>query len=201
MSSCGGILALAVLAAGPVPEAAVRAGFDAADWSTMEEGKVATHLVREKIEGRSVAHGHTGVIVKAPAEACWKALLAYEKLPQFIPSLPKAVVLERKPGFMRVRAATAALFLTFEYGLLFQLDDATKLAVYTLDRGQKNDVREAKGAWRFVPLPDGRTLFRYELSVETGAPVPDAVEDYFSRRSFPAFAAAFRDGVEKRATQ
>jgi hypothetical protein len=73
------------------------------------------------------------------------------------------------------------LFLTFQYGVLFEFQPEKFYFHWSLDTDDKNDLNGLEGFWKLYPYSEGKTLARYGsyLSVKH---VPGWIESIFKKR-------------------
>jgi ribosome-associated toxin RatA of RatAB toxin-antitoxin module len=123
--------------------------------------------------------------IDAPPEACFAALIDYERLPRWQGAVKAARVLERDEqgrGSV-VEYEVDAKFKTVRYRLRQLYDEPHRVASEYLG----GDFRDFGGEWRFEPLSSGRTRAELDLRIDPGRFVPGplraAIADAVMRRA------------------
>jgi ribosome-associated toxin RatA of RatAB toxin-antitoxin module len=123
--------------------------------------------------------------IDATPQACFDALTAYERLPEWQGAVREARVLERDDqgrGTV-VEYEVDALVKTVRYRLRQIYDEPGRLGSEYLG----GDFRDFAGEWRFEPLPGGRTRAELDLRIDPGRlvlkPLRAAIGDAVLRRA------------------
>jgi ribosome-associated toxin RatA of RatAB toxin-antitoxin module len=123
--------------------------------------------------------------IDATPQACFDALTAYERLPEWQGAVREARVLERDDqgrGTV-VEYEVDALVKTVRYRLRQIYDEPGRLGSEYLG----GDFRDFAGEWRFEPLPGGRTRAELDLRIDPGRlvlkPLRAAIGDAVIRRA------------------
>ncbi len=127
---------------------------------------------------------HTAEI-DAPPEACFEALIDYERLPEWQGAVRSASVLERDEqgrGAV-VEYEIDARVRTVRYRLRQIYDEPLRVGSEYLG----GDFRDFSGEWRFKPRSDGGTHAELDLRIDPGRFVPGvvrrAISDAVMRRA------------------
>ena len=67
---------------------------------------------------------------------------------------------------------------------------------WDLDPSYKNDVKVANGFWQIFALDETTSVGEYGTQVDTGLPVPDALQSYFARKDIPDALEAFQKYID-----
>jgi ribosome-associated toxin RatA of RatAB toxin-antitoxin module len=123
--------------------------------------------------------------IDASPQACFDALIDYERLPEWQGAVKCARILERDEqgrGSV-VEYEVDARFKTVRYRLRQVYDEPRRLASEYLG----GDFRDFAGEWRFEPRADGGTHAELDLRVDPGRFVPgplrSAIADAVMRRA------------------
>jgi len=111
-----------------------------------------------------------GLEIGATPQACFDALTAFERLPEWQGAIREARVLERDSegrGAV-VEYVVDARLKTVRYRLRQIYDEPRCLASEYLS----GDFRDFHGEWRFEPLADGGTRVELDLRIDPGRMVP-----------------------------
>jgi uncharacterized membrane protein len=122
------------------------------------------------------AREHT--IIDAPIEACFDALIDFERYPEWAGDLKSATVVERDPDGrgLVVEFRAAAMGRSTTYRLRYDYGSAPHRLGWILESGDLQ--RELDGAYelREAPGEPGATEVSYELSVDLVLPIPGFVK-------------------------
>jgi uncharacterized membrane protein len=110
------------------------------------------------------------IVIEAPPQACFEALVEYESFPQWQRSVKSSEVLSRDKAGRGKEVA-------------FEVDAKVRSVGYTLDyryeephliawRYVRGDVKDVDGEFVFEDLGDGRTLATYALRIDPGVWMP-----------------------------
>lgn len=117
-------------------------------------------------------------VINAPIEACFDALIDFERYPEWAGDLKSATVLERdaQGRGLVVEFRAAAMGRSTTYRLRYDYTDAPRRLGWVLESGDLQ--RELDGAYDLEPA-DGdpeHTEVSYELSVDLVLPIPGFVK-------------------------
>ena len=192
-----GILLPALASAQAMPEAVKREGLAQADWKKVSSGEVVSHVVRSS-DRESFAAG--AVIMAVPWKHAFDQIGRVEEQGEYSSCLKALQVLMKttRDGrtYVKTREAHKSLWLTARFTLDYQEDPERREIRWQLDPGAANDVTRMTGAWRFIPLDEGRTLVTYRTVGSSGAAIPQEIQDYFASMMLPGFLKAVRKHVE-----
>jgi ribosome-associated toxin RatA of RatAB toxin-antitoxin module len=140
----------------------------------------------------------SGLIEASPAQT-WSVITDHSAYPSFMPSVEATRVVQRADGRLSVLQHLRILFVDVRFSTLWTLDPARGLATWQLDESAPHDIAETSGSWQLAPLPerDG-TLVRYRARVDTGRPLPGAIERLLTRSSLPRVVRSVREEVQRR---
>lgn len=190
-------LAAALAFTADPPAQAKAAGLTPAEWAKASNGEVVVKGETFKnAEGKDSGRGRAWVVINATADACYATIHKYEDVPQYLPRVKKVSFLDKGETQMRITQEIGVVFSTYRYTMDFTFDPAAKVASWVLDPKVRNDIKDTSGAWKFVPLDDGKTLLDYTVSVDTGMSVPRAISDYMTRKDLPDVLLNFKKRVE-----
>jgi ribosome-associated toxin RatA of RatAB toxin-antitoxin module len=189
------VLALALAA--DLPPSAVQSGLTADEYAQASSGEVVVKgEIYKTADGKDAARGKAWLVIGASQDACWDTLYRYEEGPQFLPRLKKVTIKTKTPQKMDMEQDIKIVLSTYHYGLNFVLDKPKYTATWALDPTVKNDIKDTTGAWIFKPLPDGKTLLEYAVTVDSGLAVPSFMTDYLTKRDLPEILLSFKRRVE-----
>ncbi len=123
--------------------------------------------------------------IDATPQACFDALTAYERLPEWQGAVREARVLERDDQGRGevVEYEVDALVKTVRYRLRQLYDEPRRVGSEYLG----GDFRDFAGEWRFEPLPGGGTRAELDLRIDPGRlvlkPLRAAIGDAVIRRA------------------
>jgi ribosome-associated toxin RatA of RatAB toxin-antitoxin module len=111
--------------------------------------------------------------IAAPPQACFDALIDYERLPEWQGAVREARVLERDAAGRGsvVEYEVDARVKTVRYRLRQIYEEPHRLASEYLG----GDFRDFAGEWRFEALGDDRTRAELDLRIDPGRFVPGVV--------------------------
>jgi ribosome-associated toxin RatA of RatAB toxin-antitoxin module len=133
--------------------------------------------------------------VDAPPQACFDALIDYERLPEWQGAVKAVDVLERDEAGrgLVVEYAVDAKVKTVRYRLRQVYDEPHRLASEYLG----GDFRDFCGEWRFDERDDGSTDVELELTIDPGrfvpGPVRNAIREFVMTRAMRDLKAYLED--------
>lgn len=183
-----------------VPAAASALGISAAEWTSLDHGKV---VVKGGSRGqgdeelRTQAAGF--VVVRAPWRTAFAVVADHARAREYSSCTKKVEILSRESGdgreSVKTREEHKALWMTLRYTLDFVHDPEARQIRWALDPLAHNDVQENSGSWRFVPVSGGRVLVAYHIAGIPGR-FPHFLLEFFVRRDLPRYLATLRRLVE-----
>jgi coenzyme Q-binding protein COQ10 len=154
---------------------------------------VRTALGATESKGRVYA----AVRIRARADAIWNVMTDCPQAPSFVPGLRRCRRLEGAPDgsweIIEHEVKYSWLLPTVHYA--FRADYQRP---YRIDfRRVSGDLKDQEGTWRLQETPDmSATIVEYEVYLDPGFWVPDALVRHSLRRDLPAVLAALRTRVE-----
>lgn len=132
--------------------------------------------------------------IDATPEACYAALVDFERVPEWQGSVRSARVLERdeRGRGSVVEFEVDAKVRTVRYRLRQIHEPPHRLASEYLG----GDFRAFAGEWRFERLPDGRTRAHLELAIDPGRFVPRPIRALISEAVMARAVADLKVHVE-----
>ncbi len=122
--------------------------------------------------GNREYHLQARLTVDAPVETVWAVLTDYDHLDNFIASLKRSSLLEKKGKERLVEQESVGRFFIFQktFHLLLRVreEPRTKIEFYDIS---KRDFDSYQGSWRLEPLP-GKTVIIYDLQAAIGRRTP-----------------------------
>jgi len=152
-------------------------GLTAEQLEDLEKGKVVFYATGYQIEKASLIKAAI-VFNKTPQES-WDLLSKTEDQVKY---LDECVDVRKSPGRDGKEVHTIkALFLTFQYGVLFEFQPEDLYFHWRLDPDYNNDLNGLEGFWRLYPYGEGKTLARYGSNISVKY-VPGWIESVFKKR-------------------
>jgi hypothetical protein len=175
----------------------VRKQYGARAWTALTAGEILSAASR----GDDGHHAGAAGVIDRPAGELWPLLVDFESRPDYLPGAQQ-IRIERVAGNRVWLAETVkVLFVRIAYRVINTLDPAAGAVRWVLDDTAANDIAATIGAWELVPLDRGeRTLLRYANVLDTGQPIPAAVERLLLTRSLPEMIGGMRREATRRAT-
>lgn len=180
--------------AAAVDAARVRRSYAAADWDALLAGEIVSAARREP-DGQ---HAQAAGIIAHPAAALWPLLVDFESRPAYLPGAQEIRIVKVAGNRVWLAERVKILFVSIAYQVINTLDPRAGVVAWVLDDTSENDIAATAGTWRLVPLPAGRTLVEYRNVLDTGQPVPGAVERLLLNRSLPQMIAGLRSEAARR---
>lgn len=136
---------------------------------------------------------HSVEIDVAP-ERVYDLIVDFPSYPGFVPNQSAARVLAHEGNRWRVEfELSVARRLRYVLDLVGEPGRSVTWTLVEGDMMKRND-----GGWRLEPLPGGRTLAHYEISVELKGFVPTSVARILIERTLPDNVGAFKAEAERR---
>lgn len=190
-------LVLAALAA-LAPAAAVPGGWLAAP--EVQQRLAAGEVVVQTAQDIDAAHPRgrvrAAVRIEAPAEAIWKVMTDCRQAPAFIPGLRRCRSINRAADGswedIEQEVRYSWFLPTVHYVFRAEYDRP-----YRIDfRRLSGDLKDEEGTWRLVEAPDrSATVVEYDMYVDPGFWIPQALVVRSLRRDLPAALAGLRERV------
>jgi len=155
-------------------------------------------VVRSALDGRArAAHVDAAVMVHTSPDAVWAVLKDCDHAPSFIPGLKRC---------QRLASAADGSWEVIAHDVKYSWFMPTIHSVFRADyqrpsridfRRVGGDLRDEQGSWLLEPLPDGSgTIVEYQVEINPGFWIPQAVVHRSLRKELPEALAALRIRVE-----
>lgn len=142
-------------------------------------------------------------VINAPVDACFEALVDFERYPEWAGDLKQATVVERdaEGRGLVVEFRAAAMGRSTTYRLRYDYEGAPRRLGWVLESGDLQ--RELDGAYHLQPAADdpGRTDVVYELSVDLVLPIPGFVKRRAEARIIKTALSDLKAMVESRSAE
>lgn len=141
-------------------------------------------------------------VIDAPVDACYEALIDFERYPEWAGDLKQATVVERdeEGRGLVVEFRAAAMGRSTTYRLRYDYEGAPHRLGWILESGDLQ--RELDGAYHLQAsaADPGRTDVVYELSVDLVLPIPGFVKRRAEARIIKTALSDLKEMVESRYT-
>ena len=173
----------------------IRRSYSKSRWDALAAGEVVSTASREADGQHAEA---AGIIQYAPRDF-WPLLVDFESRPDYLPGAQAIRILRIAGNRVWLAEQVKILFVSIEYRVINTLDPESGSVSWVLDETAKNDIDATAGAWEVAPVAGGHhTLLRYRNVLDTGQPVPGAIERLLLRRSLPQMISGFRTEAQRR---
>jgi hypothetical protein len=125
------------------------------------------------------------VVFDRPVDRVFALLQETSRQVEFRPDLDRVESVERRSDGSVDEHHVRVLFTDLVYRLEYRFDAQERHLSWRLDPGFENALRRVEGRWELEPWGAGRTLARFETSIEVGAAVPRFLEDRLVGNSIP----------------
>ena len=173
----------------------LRRSYSTSQWDALVAGEIVSAASREADGQHAQA---SGIIHYLPRDL-WPLLVDFESRPDYLPGAQKIRILRVAGNRVWLAEHVKILFVSIEYRVINTLDPPSGSVSWVLDDTVKNDIAATAGSWQLVPVAGGRhTLVRYSNVLDTGQPVPGAIERMLLKRSLPQMISGLRAEAERR---
>jgi ribosome-associated toxin RatA of RatAB toxin-antitoxin module len=173
----------------------IRRSYSKSRWDALAAGEIVSTASHEA-DGQHVEAA--GIIQYAPRDL-WPLLVDFESRPDYLPGAHAIRILRVAGNRVWLAEQVKVLFVSIEYRVINTLDPESGSVSWVLDETAKNDIAATAGAWEVAPVAGGHhTLLRYRNVLDTGQPVPVAIERLLLRRSLPQMISGFRTEAQRR---
>jgi ribosome-associated toxin RatA of RatAB toxin-antitoxin module len=155
-------------------------------------------VIRSSIDpGQTRGRVYAAIRIKAQPEAIWRVMTDCEHAPSFVPGLRRCrrinSALDGTWEVIEHEVKYSRLLPTFRY--VFRADYQR---LHRIDfRRVSGDLRDQQGTWLLEETPDASaTTVEYELYVDPGFWIPQALVRHSLRKDLPAVLTALRSRVE-----
>jgi hypothetical protein len=174
----------------------VRRTYTKRQWEQLLAGDIVS-AARREADGQ---HAEAAGIVACPPRALWPLLVDFESRPAYLPGAQEVRILKIAGTRVWLAERVKILFVTIAYQVVNTLDPAAGTVAWVLDDTAAHDIAATAGSWQLVPVAGGRqTLVRYRNVLDSGQPIPGAIERVLLNRSLPQMIGGLRAEAERRA--
>ena len=174
-----------------------RDGLAASDLSAYEllrlkKGEV---LVAVKRDGDpSKGKVEATIMIEAPKENIWEAMVNCQEAPTFVPGLKSCQVLSSGKDWEIIRHEVKWIWFWPTLAYVFR---ATYQKYKQIDFVKtEGDIREMTGSWRLTPINDGQqTIVRYKVYLDPGFFAPRRMVRKSLKKNLPAVLVSLRSKV------
>lgn len=156
-------------------------------------------ILKTKVDDKGakvISNAAAMVVVNKPLDQVWPYLVAFDKLPEFIPGLIQSEKYTEKDGAIGIKQCYKVLWKKVVYHVLQVNDEEKHTMTFSLDKTQKNDIAETQGQWVLRPYGEGKTLAVYSLALDTGMPVPRFIQNLLMNKDLPGTMNAVKRRAE-----
>ena len=171
----------------------IRRRYSKREWESLEAGEIVSGATREA-DGQ---HAHAAGMMAYLARDLWPILVDFEARPAFLPGAQDIRIVKVDGNRVWLAEHVKVLFVNVRYQVVNTLDPRAGSVSWTLDDTVANDIAATAGAWELVPVA-GRTLVQYRNVLDTGRPVPGAIERLLLERSLPQMIGGLRGEAKRR---
>lgn len=146
-------------------------------------------------EGKTRGKGFAIIMVNASKEKAWKYLTDFANYKQFMPRIIVSDIYHNADGKVGVSYVLKVLFKKVKYHCMHSFDKEKGVIKYWLDNNQKNDIVSTEGMWIIIPKGD-KCLIAYTVAVDTGIAIPQAIQDFLTKKDLPNVVKAAKLRIE-----
>ena len=186
-------------AAGPPPGAptdkdpAAYKGLSSAQITRLKNGEVVILDRPEKVEGRTMITA--AIIFNQNIDTVWSLITQGWRQEEYLPRLDRSKLIKKWDGGDIIEFHVSILGISINYQILGTRDKSHYYSHWKLNPSFKNDMKEVSGFWRFYWIDEKHTLARYGTWVEIGRAIPDAVQEYLTKRDLPEALGAVKKWI------
>ena len=134
----------------------------------------------------------TSILVDAPAKVVYDVVFDFEKYPDFLPDVKKAVV--EKKGKQVTAAFEISVIKKIHYTLSFTARPPQKIS-WTFVKG--DIFKNNHGHWEFEEVKKGQTKATYHIEVDFGFLVPSLITNKLVGSNLPKMMERFKQRAEE----
>lgn len=172
-----------------------RRRYSKSEWDALVAGEILCAASRAA-DGQ---HAQASGIIPYPPGELWPLLVDFESRPEYLPGAHEIRILKVVGNRVWLAEQVKILFVSIAYRVINTLDPRSGSVSWTLDDTAKNDIAATAGTWQLVPVAGGHhTLVRYSNVLDTGQPVPGAIERVLLKRALPEMISGLRAEAKRR---
>lgn len=165
------------------------------EWDALLAGDIVSAAAREA-DGQ---HAQASGVIPYAAADLWPLLVDFESRPDYLPGAHEIRILKVAGNRVWLAERLKILFVSIAYRVINTLDPRSGAVSWVLDDTAENDIAATVGSWQLVPVVGGRhTLVRYSNVLDTGQPVPGAIERVLLQRTLPQMISGLRAEAQRR---
>jgi ribosome-associated toxin RatA of RatAB toxin-antitoxin module len=188
-------LASPPLVASRVNSERIRRTYSTSQWDALAAGEILSAASREA-DGQ---HARATGMIRYAARDLWPLLIDFESRPNYLPGAHEIRILRVAGNRVWLAEHVKILFVSIKYHVVNTLEPESGSVSWVLDDAATNDIAATAGAWELVPIAGGRhTLLRYSNVLDTGQPVPGAIERLLLKRSLHQMVSGLRTEAQRR---
>jgi len=183
-------MTFSVWAADPLPATRLQ-GFSSTQMDRLARGQV---VVREEIDKRGFKRITAAVLIQAPVEPIWNAVVDCDRAPEFVPGLKGCKVLERHANTEIIEHHVKISWLIPEvrYVFLARYDHLKRIDFHRV----RGDLRSVVGSWVLQAVNPQRTFVVYSVHIDPGFFVPQWLVRLVLKQDLPELMLALRSRVD-----
>jgi ribosome-associated toxin RatA of RatAB toxin-antitoxin module len=130
-------------------------------------------LVEQTKDGR-FSQATAVVLVNAPVEKVYEAVLAQDKFKTYMPKVLESELTNSNAKGFDIRLVLDVPGPDTDYTIHYARDDDKRVLKGTWKKG---DLKDSKWEWRMEPTPEGKTLLFHQLTVKNFSSILSNLED------------------------
>jgi uncharacterized membrane protein len=163
----------------------------------MEKGEVITFKKGSKdAQGKSLAQGRVLAIINKPAPEAYAVLLQTEEHPKFMPRLLSIEKYYEEGNVKGIKETIKVVLSKVTYHILQEKNPDALTLAWKLDKTKPNDIKDTSGSWQFRARDEKSCYVLYSVSVESGAFIPKAIENFLMNQDLPEVVNALKKHIE-----
>jgi len=173
-------------------------GMKADQIARVKKGEIVIMDQPESVEGRQMITA--AFIFNQDIDTVWSLMTQGWRQEEYLPRLERSKLIKKWDGGDQIEFHVSVLGIGIDYRILGARDKSSYYSHWKLDPAFDNDMKEVSGYWRFYWIDDKHTLARYGTWVQTGFGIPDAVQEFLTKRDLPQALGAQKRWVDSGGT-